>query len=141
MGGYMENEERAGIEKTPIDVEEEPPIVVPPQWEREAPSIPAMPSQYDVAPGYDPQNYSVPQSPPPVYTPLPYAPMQNRIGRPVKAPFHRNCLIAGMLGLFLGGLGTHRFYLGYYKVGVVMLVPGLLTPVLAWMHIPPLVLL
>src|SRR5262245_13188253 len=31
-------------------------------------------------------------------------------------------LIAGLLGVFLGGLGIHRFYLGYTVLGVVQLV-------------------
>jgi len=29
--------------------------------------------------------------------------------------------IAGLLGLLFGGLGVHRFYLGYYKLGVMQL--------------------
>ena len=39
-------------------------------------------------------------------------------------------LIAGLLGIFLGGLGIHRFYLGYTVIGVIQLVlclSGLLT--------------
>ena len=31
-------------------------------------------------------------------------------------------LIAGLLGIFLGGLGVHRFYLGYTVIGVVQLI-------------------
>ena len=31
-------------------------------------------------------------------------------------------LVAGLLGIFLGGLGIHRFYLGYTKVAVIQLV-------------------
>ncbi len=34
---------------------------------------------------------------------------------------------AGLLGLFLGGLGIHKFYLGYTKEGVIMLVITLAT--------------
>jgi TM2 domain-containing membrane protein YozV len=37
-------------------------------------------------------------------------------GRP-----HRSRAVAGALGLLLGGLGAHRFYLGYVRVGLVQL--------------------
>ena len=33
----------------------------------------------------------------------------------------RSKLIAGLLGIFLGPLGTHRFYLGYVGLGLAML--------------------
>lgn len=39
-------------------------------------------------------------------------------------------IAAGLLGIFLGGLGIHKFYLGYTKEGVVMLVVGLLGSLL-----------
>ena len=35
-------------------------------------------------------------------------------------------MAAGLLGIFLGGLGIHRFYLGYTAIGVAQLVLGLL---------------
>ena len=31
-------------------------------------------------------------------------------------------LLAGLLALFLGGMGIHRFYLGYIKIGIVQLI-------------------
>lgn len=31
-------------------------------------------------------------------------------------------LIAGLLGIFIGGLGIHRFYLGYIGIGVAQIV-------------------
>ena len=35
-------------------------------------------------------------------------------------------MAAGLLGIFLGGLGVHRFYLGYIPIGVAQLVLALL---------------
>lgn len=34
----------------------------------------------------------------------------------------KNKVTAGLLGIFLGGFGVHKFYLGYTKEGVIMLV-------------------
>ncbi|MCQ2551290.1 MAG: zinc ribbon domain-containing protein [Clostridia bacterium] len=34
-------------------------------------------------------------------------------------------IAAGLLGIFLGGLGIHKFYLGYKKEGIIMLVVSL----------------
>nr|WP_253033596.1 TM2 domain-containing protein [Arthrobacter sp. H16F315] len=31
-------------------------------------------------------------------------------------------VVAGLLGIFLGGLGIHRFYLGFTKIAVIQLV-------------------
>ncbi|OFI38585.1 hypothetical protein BIU82_04500 [Arthrobacter sp. SW1] len=36
-------------------------------------------------------------------------------------------IVAGLLGLFLGGLGIHRFYLGYTTIGVIQLVLSFVT--------------
>lgn len=36
-------------------------------------------------------------------------------------------LAAGLLGLFLGGLGVHRFYLGYVGIGIVQIIVTLVT--------------
>ena len=36
-------------------------------------------------------------------------------------------LVAGLLGIFLGGFGVHSFYLGYTKKGVWQLIVTLLT--------------
>lgn len=45
-------------------------------------------------------------------------------------------LVAGLLGVFLGGFGIHRFYLGYNTIGVIQLlvtiVGGLVTCGLGW---------
>lgn len=36
-------------------------------------------------------------------------------------------IVAGLLGIFLGSLGIHKFYLGYTKEAVIMLLVSLLT--------------
>lgn len=36
-------------------------------------------------------------------------------------------LAAGLLGILIGALGIHKFYLGYTKEGVIMLLVSLLT--------------
>ncbi|MBE5926193.1 MAG: TM2 domain-containing protein [Lachnospiraceae bacterium] len=36
-------------------------------------------------------------------------------------------MAAGLLGIFLGAFGVHKFYLGYTKAGVIMLLVSLLT--------------
>lgn len=36
-------------------------------------------------------------------------------------------LAAGLLGIFLGSLGIHKFYLGYQKEAIIMLLVSLLT--------------
>ena len=38
----------------------------------------------------------------------------------------KNKLVAGLLGIFLSGLGIHKFYLGYSKEGVIMLLVSIL---------------
>ncbi|KLT69461.1 MULTISPECIES: TM2 domain-containing protein [Flavobacterium] len=35
-------------------------------------------------------------------------------------------VVAGVLAILLGGLGIHKFYLGYTKEGVIQLILGLL---------------
>ncbi len=36
-------------------------------------------------------------------------------------------LVAGLLGILLNGLGIHKFYLGYQKEGLIMLLVSVLT--------------
>ncbi len=45
----------------------------------------------------------------------------------VSAPGAKNHIAAGLLGIFLGVFGVHKFYLGYSKEGVIMLLVSLLT--------------
>lgn len=39
----------------------------------------------------------------------------------------RSRLVAGLLGIFLGGMGIHRFYLGNIGLGVVQIIVTLVT--------------
>lgn len=36
-------------------------------------------------------------------------------------------LVAGLLGILLGGLGIHKFYLGYTKEGIIQIVVTIVT--------------
>jgi TM2 domain-containing membrane protein YozV len=36
-------------------------------------------------------------------------------------------VVAGVLGILLGGLGIHKFYLGYTKEGIIQLIIGVVT--------------
>ena len=40
---------------------------------------------------------------------------------------HRSKIVAGLLGILLGGLGVHRFYLGYVGIGVIQIIVTFVT--------------
>jgi TM2 domain-containing membrane protein YozV len=42
-----------------------------------------------------------------------------------KPPGAEKKIVAGILGILLGGLGIHKFYLGYTKEGIIQLILGL----------------
>ena len=44
-----------------------------------------------------------------------------------KIPGAEKKMVAGILGILLGGFGVHKFYLGYTKEGVIQLVITLVT--------------
>lgn len=64
-----------------------------------------------------PEFVGVVTSPPPVVTGAAW---------PANAAL-KSRIAAGVLGIFLGGLGVHRFYLGYVPIGVVQIVVTILT--------------
>lgn len=45
-------------------------------------------------------------------------------GKPVGA---EKKIVAGIFGILLGGLGIHKFYLGYTKEGIIQLVISVVT--------------
>jgi TM2 domain-containing membrane protein YozV len=63
-----------------------------------------------------------------------------RLARAATAGRPKSKLAAGLLGVFVGGLGIHRFYLGYTGIGIAQLVLAFLgiptcgiTAVAAWL--------
>ena len=62
------------------------------------------------------------------------------------ATFHaysspKSRIVAGLLGIFLGWLGVHRFYLGYTSIGVVQLLMGtILVPATCFLSLPAVII-
>lgn len=71
---------------------------------------------------------STPQTPPPADTPSPASTPEPAAAAPAAAPSEftkeqkDKKLISGLFGILLGALGIHKFYLGYQKEGIIMLV-------------------
>lgn len=90
-----------------------------------APAAPAQPSYQQQQPQYQQQQPVYQQ---PVYQ-QPFSNNNNGIDPswPIKSK-----VAAGLLGIFLGGLGIHKFYLG--KIGL-----GILYLVFCWTYIPAII--
>lgn len=73
--------------------------------------------------------YQTPQYQPPQYQPQQYQTPCNSNGVPI---YSKSKTVAGLLAIFLGGLGVHKFYLG--KTGL-----GILYLVFCWTWIPEVV--
>ena len=77
--------------------------------------------------------YAAPQPPygqqqPPYGQQPPYAAPQPPYGQPPYGGYQQKSkLAAGLLGIFLGSLGIHNFYLGYQKKALIQLLVSLLT--------------
>jgi TM2 domain-containing membrane protein YozV len=68
-----------------------------------------------------PTGPAYPGPPPPGYAPAP-SPAAPDAGAPLKSR-----LTAGLLGIFLGAFGVHRFYLGYTSMGVLQVLVTIAT--------------
>ena len=80
-----------------------------PDWQQQA----APPGYQQPPPGYGaPQGHGQPA---PAYGMAPYDPQA------------KSKLAAGLLGIFLGGFGVHRFYLGFTKIGIIQIVVTIFT--------------
>ncbi len=81
--------------------------------------------------GPAPTGPAYPGPPPPGYPPPPpagYPPLSGYAVYPVYAdPLAKSRLTAGLLGIFLGALGVHRFYLGYTSIGVLQILVTIAT--------------
>lgn len=47
-------------------------------------------------------------------------------------PLAKSRIAAGVFGIVLGGLGVHRFYLGYTAIGIAQILVTLVTCGLGW---------
>lgn len=73
--------------------------------------------------------------PPPPPPPPPGGPGAPYAGAPYAAagypgyvdPLAKSRVVAGLLGIFLGGFGIHRFYLGFTTIGVVQIAVTIVT--------------
>ncbi len=82
-----------------------------------------MPPAPPPAPPYMPQFAPPPPQNMPYPPPMPYAPMQMpvQVLYPVTLTPPKSRMAAGLLAIFLGPFGIHRFYLGYSGLGIAML--------------------
>ena len=80
-------------------------------------AYPGYPGQ--AYPGYAPPGYPVP----PGYVPPGY-PLYDAYGRPLS---DKSRVVAGVLGIVLGGLGVGRFYTGHVGLGVAQLLVSIFT--------------
>jgi TM2 domain-containing membrane protein YozV len=82
--------------------------------------------------GYPPGSYPPGGYPPAGYPPGGYQAPPVGYGYPAAYaygpdPYAKSKIAAGLLGIFLGGFGIHRFYLGYTTIGIVQIIVTVLT--------------
>lgn len=108
---------------TPLEPESTPPEV-----SAENPAASAETATH-VVDAPEPPAAPVPPAAPPYTPPAPPSPVTG-IGF---TPAPKSRIVAGVLGILLGGFGVHKFYLGYQKEGLIMLAGSLLWIVdLGW---------
>ena len=102
------------------------PAQPPSQPAAEEPTAPLPPPDWQAQP---PPGYQQP----PAYGQQPYG-QPPGYGQPAPAygmggvdPQAKSKLAAGLLGIFLGGFGVHRFYLGFTRIGVIQIIVTLVT--------------
>lgn len=84
-------------------------------------------SAYPIPYGYDHHTYGPPGQPTgPAYPEYAYDPRQQAYLQGLQAA-QKSRLAAGLLAIFLGGLGVHNFYLGRTGIGVVQLLLTVLS--------------
>lgn len=100
-----------------------PPPQAAPQPQYAPPQPQYAPPQYGAPPyGAPPQYGAPPYAAPPQYGPPPFDPRVNP----------KSKTAAGLLGIFLGGIGVHKFYLGHVGLGIVYLL-------FCWTGIPAII--
>jgi TM2 domain-containing membrane protein YozV len=94
------------------------PVVAPAEYQQQAPAS----QHYQSYPPSPPQ-YPAPAAPQQFQGQYPQMSQQPPMPNPAYGyPQPKSRLAAGLLGIFLGGLGIHRFYLGYTTIGIVQIV-------------------
>lgn len=86
---------------------------------------PAYPADAYEQPGY--AEYGTPGYQPPVYQPPVYPAPYGAAVPAYYDPTLKSRTAAGLLGIFLGGFGVHRFYLGYVSIGILQIIVTILT--------------
>lgn len=86
---------------------------------------PQQPYPQGAQPGYQQQGYQQGGYPPPGY-PQPYPGQPGGQWRQ-EDPYAKSRVVAGLLGIFLGAFGIHRFYTGHTGVGMIMLLVTVLS--------------
>lgn len=77
---------------------------------------------------YTPQPAASYAQPQPQFQQAPYgAQPYPQNGYPNASAGLKSRLVAGLLGIFLGGLGIHRFYLGFTSIGVAQIIVSIFT--------------
>ncbi|MFK7910173.1 MAG: TM2 domain-containing protein [Akkermansiaceae bacterium] len=76
------------------------------------------------------------EQPPPPEAPAAEAPPQQPQAQPgVQIPGADKKLLAGLLGIFLGWVGAHKFVLGYQQEGTILAIVGSVSLITSWIPI------